>query len=437
MTTQTSKEIAAGLAQSRPGSIDIRFAGDDQAVQIHPQIWMSEGASNSYLITTDDGNVLINTGLEMEAPVHQRCFAQVSEAPIRAILLTQGHVDHVGGIDLFKRSHPQAQVYGQRNSAQCQRDDERIQGYRYRRNVRFYPEFLQPVDENTDFESESGLTDRENSPPPTSREPDQLFDQYHQLQVGELQIELISVPGGETTDSTLIWLPQHRVLFSGNTLGPLFPHMPNFYTIRGDRLRFALPYLDAIQSMIDLQPQLLITGHFEPIAGAELLQEEMIRLRDAVRYVHDQTVAGMNAGKDVFTLMKEVSLPASLAVGEDYGTVPWAVRAIYEGYGGWFQFQSTTEIYPVQVREVYGELAQLAGSDRLAERARQLLGAGSELEAIHLAEVALSAEPEHQLAWEVYLQAHEQLLLQSHQRNRWQKYWLQGEIDKARTALGK
>lgn len=424
--------MVSPLVASRPGSLSIKFADQEEPVRINDFIWMSEGSSNTYLIQTRDGDILVNSGLGVEASVHRRCFQLASQSPIRYLLLTQGHVDHVGGIDLFKQDHPDMQVVAQANIFTCQEDDQRIQGFRYRRNVRFYPEFLKPVDAKTDFEHDSGLEQGQRQ---SVASPDVLFDRRHSIELGGLQIELISVPGGETTDSTLIWLPQHRVLFSGNTLGPLFPHFPNFYTIRGDKLRFALPYLDAIQTMIDLEPELLITGHFDPIAGAELLQTELCRLRDAVRYVHDKTVAGMNTGKDVFSLMDEIQLPPELEVGQEYGTVPWGVRAIYEGYAGWFQFRSTTELYSRQPASLYAEIATLAGADNLAARALELIDDGEVLAAIHLCEMALAGKSQPVLAWQVYLRAHEQLLAECHQRNRWQVYWLKGEINRARQAL--
>src|SRR6185503_13238732 len=186
-------------------------------------------------------------------------------------------------------------------------------------------------------------------------------------------------------------------------------------------LRFALPYLAAVEGMIELAPELLVTGHFDPIAGAATIRSELTRLRDAVTYVHDKTVEGMNAGKDVFTLMKEIRLPDHLEVGEDYGTVPWAVRAIYEGYGGWFQFRSTTELYDVAPHEVYADLVTLAGEDALVARAADKLVAGKALESIHLVEIVLARDADHRPALEVYVAAHERLLADSHARNRWQK----------------
>jgi alkyl sulfatase BDS1-like metallo-beta-lactamase superfamily hydrolase len=211
--------------------------------------------------------------------------------------------------------------------------------------------------------------------------------------------------------------------------------MPNLHTIRGDRLRFALPYIDACDTMLDLEPEVLLTGHFDPIVGKALIRDELQRLRDAVQYVHDETVRGMNEGLDPFTLMRTIRLPEHLQVGEAYGTVPWAVRAIWHGYGGWFYFQSTTELGDTPVRELYAELASVAGADELVRRATMRLERGEALHAIHLVEIALAGEPRHRGALQAYLQAHEQLLAASHPGNRWQRFWLQGEIEATRAAL--
>ena len=73
-----------------------------------------------------------------------------------------------------------------------------------------------------------------------------------------------------------------------------------------------------------------------------------------MQYVNDATVAGMNEGKDVYTLMREIQLPDELAVGEGYGKVSWGVRSIWEGYAGWFHARSTTELYPVATRRACG-----------------------------------------------------------------------------------
>ena len=66
------------LINKRPGSLDIKPASQTKPVRINNFIYLSEGASNSYLIETTEGNILINTGLGVEAPVHKYAFDQVN-----------------------------------------------------------------------------------------------------------------------------------------------------------------------------------------------------------------------------------------------------------------------------------------------------------------------------------------------------------------------
>jgi glyoxylase-like metal-dependent hydrolase (beta-lactamase superfamily II) len=43
-----------------------------------------------------------------------------------------------------------------------------------------------------------------------------------ETKIGGRRFELSGPPGGETTDSLVVWLPDDEVVFTGNTFGPLF-----------------------------------------------------------------------------------------------------------------------------------------------------------------------------------------------------------------------
>lgn len=419
------------LRLSRPGSTELAMASlDDPVVRIHELVYMSPGITNTYLVTTPAGDVVINTGLVVEGAIHRERFSAVRQAPIACVILTQAHVDVVGGLASFVQPGAATEVIAHARSHECQTDDERIKGFRDRRNPRFYPQAMAQLSEADRAAMSRGLAQAHQKATPTL-----LVDEAHRFTLGGIRFEVLAMPGGETQDSLVVWMPDQRILFTGNCLGPLFPHMPNLHTIRGDRPRPVLPYIETYERLLALNADLLVTGHFEPISGATLIREELIRLRDAVRYIHDATVKGMNEGRDLRALMRDIRLPPELQVGEDYGTVPWAVQAIWYGYGGWFEFRSTTELYPVPVHSIYAELAALAGTDALARRASDLLGQGFDLEAIHLCEVALAADSKHRPALITYLEAHQALLRKSAPRNRWQLYWLQGEIDQAKEKI--
>ena len=72
-------------------------------------------------------------------------------------------------------------------------------------------------------------------------------------------------------------------------------------------------------------------------------------------------------------LKRDIRLPEAIEVGEDYGTVIWAVEAIWHGYAGWFHYRSTTELYGVPAHLAYAEIAKLAGPAALGKRAETLV----------------------------------------------------------------
>ena len=186
--------------------------------------------------------------------------------------------------------------------------------------------------------------------------------------------------------------------------------------------------------MLALEPELLLVGHGGPIEGTALIRNELERLRDAVLYVHDATVRGMNEGRDVHSLMREITLPPELEVGQGYGKVSWCVRAIWEHYAGWFHHQSTTELYSVPASNVHVDLVELAGGpEAIAKRAAEKLANGAPEEAIHLAEIALPAASDHPGALAVSLGAHERL--EGESENFWLTSWLRRQIEALRGRL--
>ena len=117
---------------------------------------------------------------------------------------------------------------------------------------------------------------------------------------------------------------------------------PNLYAIRGTKPRWALDWIRSLDRVLELKPEVVLNGHGDPIWGSQEITQRLTRYRDAIQYVHDETVKGMNSGKDVFTLMQEIKLPAKFNLSEAFGKVNWSVRGIYEGYAGWFDGNPTT-----------------------------------------------------------------------------------------------
>jgi glyoxylase-like metal-dependent hydrolase (beta-lactamase superfamily II) len=408
------------LVASRPDFFANRAAWLDRAVRINDFIYMSNGLSNAYMLTTGAGRVIINTGMGFEAPTHKKVFDAVHAGPTPYILLTQGHVDHVGGVRLFRESG--TALIAQRNNRACQADDARIRGVRGRQA---YIWFKSAFDASAKAGAEQPAVATQDEP-----SPDITFDDAHSLNVGGLDLELYATPGGETIDSCVIWLPKHRILFSGNLFGPLFPHFPNFNTIRGDKYRYMEPYLDSLRRIRALEPEMLITGHFDPISGRELIRACLDRLEAAVEFVHRETLTRINGGQDIWTAMREVQLPAELYVGQGYGKVSWAVRTIWESYVGWFKADYTSELYPTRPREIHRDLVALAGAEAVVARGRERLAGGDPEGAMLVAEAALAHDAADLPALTLARDTNRALLERSGAVNFWETGWLRSEIDR-------
>ncbi|OBB33704.1 MBL fold metallo-hydrolase [Mycolicibacterium peregrinum] len=406
------------IFRSRPGAEDLAGAAATEALQVTPGIWMSPGLTNSYLLTTNDGRIVVNTGMGFESPVHKANFDAVDDGPIRYIIYTQGHADHVGGTDVFRE--PGTHIVAQADWEMWRDDTDRLLAHRAR-NTMFA--FVDKISATV-----AGIQERFGTVLPAQAvpDPDTIVEDTLALEVGGRRVELIATPGGETTDSLVVWLPDERICLCGNLFGPLFGHIPNLVTMRGDRYRDALTAVASYERVRQLQPEVLITGHFDPIHGADRINAELIRLRDAVQYIHDETVTAMNAGDDVRDAMARITLPPELTVGQGYGKVSWNVRAIWETYNGWFHRRSSTELYPVGAEAVSADLVDLAGADAICDRADRYLADGGPLHAIHLGEIVLNTDSAHPRARSVVKAAHEALLAES--TNFWESAWLRKQI---------
>ena len=408
----------AGIHRTRPGA-DAMAGATGEPIDLGNGIVASHGWSNSYCIRTDEGRVVLNTGMGFEGPLHRRAYDSVDSSPVHSVILTQGHYDHVGGIDVLRDEH--SEVIAQANFTVWRQDNERLEAFRSR-NSAFA--FIDAILAAMEHARELGVGQvAQGRPEPTIAVDDRLA-----LDVGGRRIELIATPGGETFDSMVVWLPEERTLFSGNLFGPLFGHVPNLVTIRGDRYRDALTYIASLDVVLDLAPDRLVTGHFDPIEGEAVIAEETRALQEAMQSVHDQTVAGMNAGADVWSLMREVRVPGHLDVGEGYGQTSWNVRAIWENYAGWFHHRSTTELYGVAPLAVAPDVVAAAGAGALVAAARAHLAAGRPVEALHLTDLVLAAEPADPGARDVALDAHRQLLAGT--ENFWEAAWLRRAASK-------
>ena len=378
-----------------------------------PFVFMAKDISNAYLVTTGAGDLMVNTGFMDNAERNVALLKPHRTGALAFIILTQSHADHYGGVPEFRE--PETQVIGGPGFNEARDDMIGLQPYFGPRSGKLWGSTLQ----------------RGAAPKPSPHVvPDILVDRRLTIELGGRRFVLIHTPEGETVDSLTVWMPEEKIAFTGNLFGPVFASMPFLCTLRGDKPRSVRAYLRSLATVRDLGAEILITGHGEPIRGAARIRADLDRMHAAVSFVRDYTLAGMNAGHDVHQLMREFAFPEGLAIGEFHGKASWAVRTIWEEYSGWLHYEDgTTALYGVPRRSIDADLAELAGgAGRIAARARARLDAGAPLEALHLVDVALGAEPDAIEAWKVRRDASTVLLGASGGSNLSETMWLRSEI---------
>ncbi len=412
------------LIDERPGRELLHVPYDESAVQVHDRIWRSAGPTASYLVDCGRERMIVNCGMGFEAPHHLHLFSKVHDGPTRYIITTQGHVDHVGGVSQFRE--PGTLYVAHENNPRCQADDKRIASFRAATALTWFPKLPRMIGELVERYPDA----RPVQDIPT---PDVTFDTRMRLQAGDLAVELIHCTGGETIDSLVVWIPELRTAIVSNLFGPLFPHFPNFNTLRGDLYRLPVPYMENVDRVRALGVETLVTGRHLPIVGAELIDACLARMRGAVEHIHEQTLAMINQHKSPYEIMGSVSLPPELRVGQGYGKIEWAARTIFEAYTGWFQRRSTAELYSADPADAAAALAGLLETDKALGLARERLDSGDAPTAIRIAEAVL-ANQESREAMQVMLDAHE-ALLETGDESFWESGWLRAQIERLRKAL--
>ena len=387
--------------------------------QIAENVYQATGVGNVMMVTTDEGNVLFDAGLVLQTPKQLAALQSVSDAPIHTIVLSHSHADHIGGTRFFAAED--TRIIAHEQFSEEQRYLMELEPYQYQRNRTLFP-WMPAWEDRPDIAMMryGGI------------EPDLTVDDWerYSFTLGGVEFVVFGTPGAEGADNVVMWLPQQKILFSGDFFGPQFPQFPNVFTMRGEKVRKPMEYVKSLDFLMPLGAEIVVPSHLDPTFGAAQIRADMQRIRDAVQYVHDQTVAGMNAGKTVHQLMREIKLPLELDLVQNHGKVDWAVRSIWDYYMTWFHFDSTTELYPVPASDVYADIASVAGLEGLLTLARNYLMQGAAVKTLHVVEVVLAAAPDDSQALVLRQEALAMLMdaARNGLQNDYEIYWLQARM---------
>jgi len=203
---------------------------------------------------------------------------------------------------------------------------------------------------------------------------------------------------GETDDHTWIWWPARRMLFSGDLFFWVAPNAGNPQKVQ----RYAAEWAVALRAMAARNAELLVPGHGVPIFGAERVRAALEDTAEWLEVLVRETLARMNAGMPLASILAEVQPPARLAdrpyLQPVYDEPAFVVRNIWRLYGGWWDGVAA-HLKPADEADLGREIAALAGGvERLVARARVLAAGGELALASHLVDWAIAAAPNDRAA---------------------------------------
>ena len=253
--------------------------------EIAENVYLATGVGNVMMITTDEGNVIFDTGLVLQTPKQLKALREVSDAPIRYIVLSHSHADHIGGTRFFAEEG--TQIIAHEQFEEEQRYLTELEPYQYQRNRTLFP-WMPAWEERPDIAMMryGGIV------------PDITVDdwQTHSFTLGDVEFQVIAAPGAEGADNIVMWLPEQKILFTGDAC------VNGAFNYTGQSNTES--WITILNRMLELPIKTLAPGHGE-LGTKKVIHTQrryFVELRGAIQKSIDQ-------GKKLKQIKKDIDLP--------------------------------------------------------------------------------------------------------------------------------
>ena len=269
--------------------------------------YTAEGDPNTGIIIGDDAVLVLDTqATPVMAQDVIRRIREVTDKPIKYVLLTHYHAVRVLGASAYA---PQQIIASQDTYDLIVERGEQDKASEIGR----FPRLFRNVE----------------SVPAGMTWPTITFTGKMTLWLGKLEVQLLQLGRGHTKGDTVAWLPQQKILFSGDLVE--FDATP----YAGDA--YFKDWPQTLDNIAALQPAQLVPGRGAALTTPEAVAAGLQGTRDFIADVYANVKAGVAAGQDLNAVYKRT------------------MEAMAPKYGHWVIFQ---HCMPFDVTRCYDEVTQ-------------------------------------------------------------------------------
>ena len=269
----------------------------------HAYAYTAEGDPNTGIVVGDNAVLVADA---QATPVMARDVMQrirgVTDLTVRYVVLTHYHAVRVLGASGYGAqeiiaSEDTYELIVERGAQDMESEIER------------FPRLFRAV------ESVPGLT-----------WPTLTFRGVMTLWLGQLEVKLMQLGRGHTKGDTIVWLPQERVLFSGDLVE--FGATP----YAGDA--YFADWPKTLDALAGLEPEKLVPGRGPALSGRAAIAEALAGTRAFVSELYEAVASGAREGKDMRNIYRS------------------AYEKLQPNYGSWVIFD---HCLPFDVSRAYDE----------------------------------------------------------------------------------
>jgi len=326
-----------------------RFS-DAELIRVQDNIYVAHGydMSNIIFIEGPEGLVVMDTGFRVEKARRAiDAMREITDKPIKAVIYSHGHGDHIGGSAAFKAVAPDAQFIAHPG---------------WQRNINYMTSAVRPTFTLRAFaqlglvlpEGLAGTVGSGGGPVLRAQgtlsyvTPTMTVADGEWLEFAGLRFQALHTPG-DLDDGLSLWFPQNQVVLTGDTVTDSHVHTI-LSTPRHEPGRDAQAFVDSMSRIEALNAKVLIGGHGDVVKGKDAVRELVRNDRRSAQFMIDGVARHIRQNRSGDYVQSNFAFPDWFSQDEDrgdyYHRLSWISRGVYAQLMGWFGGDAT-DLTPV------------------------------------------------------------------------------------------